>query len=233
MEFFTIDGLLNLFTLTGLEIVLGIDNVIFIALLVQNLQGKVRARARIIGLSLALIIRLLMLSGATWMMKLTDPLFSLFFIHFSGKSLFLIAGGLFLVVKSIKELLELFHAKEEQKSSSAQQEYWNIILQIIFIDVILSFDSIITAVGISSDMPIMVTAIMIAILVMLLASEPVGQFIYRNPSIKVLALAFIGFLGVFLTLAGVDIEIDKGYLYFSMLFAGLIEVINIKLRKNS
>ena len=232
MEFFTIDGLLNLFTLTGLEIVLGVDNIIFIALLVQNLQGKIRVRARIIGLALALVIRIIMLSGATWMMKLTEPLFSLLSFHFSGKSLLLIIGGLFLVVKSIKELLQLFSKEPDHSIVSPKKEYFNVILQIIFIDVILSFDSIITAVGISSDMPIMVTAIMIAILVMLIAAEPVGKFIYANPSIKVLALAFIGFLGVFLALAGVDIEIDKGYLYFSMLFAGLIEVINIRLRKN-
>lgn len=233
MEFFTSESILNLFTLTGLEIILGVDNVIFIALLVQHLEGKQRTNARITGLSLALIIRILMLFGATWMMKLTTPLFTLFSFPFSGRSLLLIVGGLFLVVKSMMEIYELFHqeATKEESNQIKECKYFKIISQIIFIDIILSFDSIITAVGISNDLPIMVIAVFIAMIVMLLASDPIGKYIYANPSIKVLALAFIWFLGIILVLAGINIEINKGYLYFSMLFAGIVEIINIKLRK--
>jgi predicted tellurium resistance membrane protein TerC len=232
MELFTSVNILSLFTLTGLEIVLGIDNVIFIALLVQHLKGKQRNRARFIGLSLALIIRVLMLFCASWIMQLKDPLFSL---PISGRSLLLIIGGLFLVIKSVMELIELFHEEAPKQSEEQTKEckYLKIISQIIFIDIILSFDSIITAVGISNNLSIMVIAVVIAIIVMLLASDPIGKYIYANPSIKVLALAFIGFLGVILVFAGFNIEINKGYLYFSMLFAGIVEVLNIKLDKKS
>ncbi|MGB4191921.1 MAG: TerC family protein [Rickettsiales bacterium] len=233
MELFTTQALLNLFTLTGLEIILGIDNVIFIALLVQHLEPKRRNKARIMGLSLALIMRVLMLLGATWIMKLTDPLFHLFSFPMSGRSLLLIFGGLFLVIKTILEIKEMFHPDDNQHQNNAQKEsrYLKIISQIIFIDIILSFDSIITAVGISDNFVIMVIAIVIAMIVMIVASKSIGDFIYNNPSIKVVALAFIGFLGLILVLAGFDIEINKAYLYFSMLFAGIVEVINIKLRK--
>ncbi len=233
MELFTSYNILNLFTLTGLEIVLGVDNVIFIALLVRHLQGRQRKKARLIGLSLALIFRVLMLFGATWIMQLTQPLFTIVSFEISGRDILLIIGGMFLVVKSIMELVELFYEEESAKEAqhSTECRYMKIISQIIFIDIILSFDSIITAVGISNELPVMVIAVVIAMIVMLLASEPIGKFIYANPTIKVLALAFIAFLGVMLVLAGVDIEINKGYLYFSMLFAGIVEVINIKLRK--
>ncbi len=233
MEFFTAAIILNLSTLTGLEIILGVDNVIFIALIVKQLQPKERYKTRIFGLSLALIFRILMLFGATWIMHMTHPLFTVFSFQFSGKNILLIAGGLFLIVKSIMEVMEMFkpenHSKENKNSQKTN--YLKIIIQIIFIDIILSFDSIITAVGISSNLMIMVTAVIIAMIVMLISSEPIGKFIYANPSIKLLALGFIGFLGIILVLAGVDIEIDKGYLYFSMLFAGVVEILNIKLRE--
>jgi predicted tellurium resistance membrane protein TerC len=231
MEFFATENLLNLFTLTGLEIILGIDNVIFIALLVQHLEGAKRTRARVFGLSLAFIARITMLFGATWIMKLTAPLFSILSFPFSGRSLLLISGGLFLVVKSILEVMELFQGEEHTNyKKSKKQSYAQVIAQIIFIDIILSFDSIITAVGISDNLSIMVIAIVIAMIVMLVSAEPIGKCLSKNPSIKVLALAFIGFLGVILVLAGFNIEIDKGYLYFSLLFAGIVETLNIKLR---
>ena len=232
MEFFTAEALLNLFTLTGLEIVLGVDNIIFIALLVQTLKGRERTKARTIGLSLALVVRIAMLFCATWMMKLTEPLFTLFNFAVSGRNLLLTIGGLFLVIKSSKDLLELFHEEHEQDQLTAKEDkYYKVIIQIIFIDIILSFDSIITAVGISNEFPIMVTAVVISMIIMLLASNRIGEFIYANPSIKVIALAFIAMVGVMLVLNGIDIEIDKGYLYFSMFFAGIVEAINMKLRK--
>lgn len=233
MELFTAEALLNLFTLTGLEIILGIDNVIFIALLVQHLEKKQRNKARVMGLSLALIMRVLMLFGATSIMKLTQPLFTAFTFDISGRSLLLILGGLFLVIKSIMELIDLFKPEHEEKKSSkaAETKYIKIISQIIFIDMILSFDSIITAVGMTNDFPIIVIAVVIAMIIMLVASDPIGRFIYEHPSIKVIALAFIAMVGVMLLFNGFDIYFDKGYLYFSMFFAGLVETINIYLRK--
>lgn len=232
MELLTTEVLFNLLTLTSLEIILGIDNVIFIALLIQHLEVKRRNRARIIGLSLAMIMRILMLLGATWIMKLTAPLFAIYSFSISGRSLLLILGGAFLVVKSILEIIELFEEHHEQDNKKSKEtRYSRIIGQIIFIDLILSFDSIITAVGISDNFSVMVIAIVIAIIVMILASNPIGQFISDNPSIKVIALAFIGFLGIILVFSGVDIEINKAYLYFAMLFSGIVEVLNIRLRK--
>ena len=233
MDFFESSALLNLFTLTGLEIVLGVDNVIFIALLVQHLQGAARTKARIIGLSLALIIRILMLFCATWIMQLTQPLFTLLSFPFSGRSLLLIIGGLFLVIKCIMEFLEMLEdtPEQEKKPETAETKFAKIIAQIIFIDIILSFDSIITAVGISNDFPIMVIAVVIAMLIMLFASSPIGNFIYANPSIKVAAIAFIALVGAMLVLSGIGIEINHGYLYSSMFFAGVVEWLNIKLRR--
>lgn len=232
MDFFTTEALLSLFTLTGLEIVLGVDNVIFIALLVQHLEGKRRHQARIIGLSLALIIRVLMLFSAVWIMKLVDPLFFIAKFAVSGRALLLWIGGLFLVVKAVMEIFEMFHEhKKDENKDSKETRFLKVITQIIFIDIILSFDSIITAVGISNHFPTMVIAVVIAMIVMLISSNSIGKFIYANPSIKVLALAFIALLGVMLILVGFDIHVDKGYLYFAMFFSGIVEFINIKLRK--
>lgn len=235
MEFFTLDIMMSLMTLTLLEVILGIDNVIFISVLVEKLEKKERTRTRTLGIGLALIIRVLMLFGATQIMKLTEPLFSIFGFGVSGKSLLLILGGGFLVFKGIHEIKEMFKesTKEDSKEISAKDKYFKIVSQIIFIDIILSFDSIITAVGISSNFPVMVIAIIIAMIVMLISAEPIGKFIYENPSIKILALAFIGFLGMILVLAGIDVEISKGYLYFSMLFSLVVETINVKLKKKA
>jgi predicted tellurium resistance membrane protein TerC len=235
MDFFTLQNIISLTTLSGLEVVLGIDNVIFIALLVQHLEKKDRNKVRIIGLSLALILRILMLFCATWIMKLTDPLFTLFSFAFSGRNLLLIIGGLFLVVKAIMEVYELFHHKEHEDNSekAKSNRYFSVVSQIIFIDLVLSFDSIITAVGMSNDFRIMVIAVVIAMIIMIISSNSIGDFIYKNPSIKVLALAFIGLVGAMLLLNGFNLYFDKGYLYFSFFFSGLVEFINIKLRKKS
>lgn len=232
MELFAAESLLNLVALTSLEIVLGIDNVIFIALLVQHLEGKERVKARVIGLSLALVMRVLMLLGANWIMQLTNPLFSVMQFSVSGRNLLLIIGGMFLIVKSIMELIELFEAKHEvEQNKQVSKKFFKIIWQIIFIDIILSFDSVITAVGMTNDIVVIIIAVVIAMVVMLLSSEPIGIFIYRNPSIKVVALAFIAMVGVMLVVNGFDIYFNKGYLYFAMFFAGIVETINIYLRK--
>lgn len=232
MDIFNYDTILSLLTLTGLEIVLGIDNVIFIALIVQNLEKNSRKKARFIGLSLALVIRILMLFFATWIMKLTHPLFTIFSFPISGRSLMLIFGGLFLIVKTIMEFIEMFSNEQHEKKQNETKSYSfsNAIIQIIFIDIILSFDSIITAVGLSDNLSVIVIAVVIAMLVMLASASTIGNFIYSNPSIKVLALAFVGLVGVMLFLNGFDIVFNKGYLYFAMFFSLMIEVLNSKLK---
>jgi predicted tellurium resistance membrane protein TerC len=236
MEFFTLDYLITFFTLSGLEIVLGIDNVIFIALLVHHLQKEQRKKARLIGLSLALVLRVLMLFGVAWIIKLKDPLFRLFNFDFSGRSLLLILGGLFLIVKSGMELVDMFgEAPHDPTNSSKKSTYWKTIGQIVFIDLILSFDSIITAVGMTEGMPhripVIITVIFIAMIIMLLSAKQIGEFIYKYQSIKVIALMFIVLVGVMLFLNGFDIYFDKGYIYFAMIFTLVTELINIMLHK--
>jgi predicted tellurium resistance membrane protein TerC len=233
MDFFNTEALLNLFTLTGLEIILGIDNVIFIALLVQHLEKNLRKKARFIGLSLALIFRIIMLFCATWIMKLTKPLFTIFSFDVSGRSLLLIIGGLFLVVKGALELIEMFKKDHQGPKESKETKFFKIISQIIFIDVILSFDSIITAVALTNELSIMIIAVVIAMIIMLISASKISKYIYENPSIKVLALAFIIMVGVLLTLNGFDIYIDKAYLYFAIFFSSTVEAINLRLRKRN
>lgn len=231
---FTLSNLLNLTTLTGLEIILGIDNVIFIALIVQHLPPHERSKARFIGLSLALILRVVMLLGVSWVIGLKEPLFELFGFDFSGRSLMLLSGGLFLIIKPIMEIVEMFqgdHGPHVHTSAEKRKSFMNVIIQIIFIDLVLSFDSVITAVGMTNNIPIIITAIVIAMAVMLLSAKPISDFISTYPSLKVIALAFIMLVGVVLVAAGFDIEIDKTYLYFSMFFSLSIEVINILLNK--
>lgn len=239
-SFFAAENLLTLLTLTGLEIVLGIDNVIFIALLVEHLKGRERVKARFIGLSLALILRIILLFGASWIIGLTQPLFTIFTMPFSGRSLLLIIGGLFLVVKSILETRQLFNEETKDTSETissakenkhAQKKFRSIITQIIFVDLILSFDSIITAVGMTNNLPVIIIAIFIAIGTMMISAKPIGNFIYQNPSIKVIALAFIFLVGVLLVGNGFNIDIPKPYLYFAMFFCMGVEIINILLRK--
>lgn len=233
MESFILsENLLNIFTLTSLEVILGIDNVIFIAILIQNLPVEKRKKARYIGLSLALILRIIMLLGASWIMKLTEPLFVLYNFDFSGRTLLLIIGGLFLLVKGCLELYELFDQKEIQLSQAKKNSaYWKSIAQIIFIDLILSFDSIITAIAMTENIYIIIFAIIVAILVMLFAAETIGAYIYKYPSIKIIALAFIMLVGVMLICNGFNIEFPKAYLYSTMFFSLFVESLNIRLQK--
>lgn len=232
----TANNLLDLATLSTLEIILGIDNVIFIALLIQHLRPEHRTKVRIMGLSLALIFRVIMLFGASYVMRLTKPIFLLFNHSFSGRDILLFGGGLFLVVKGLLELIELF--KQNIKLTRETEEkydnkFWKAIIQIIFIDLVLSFDSIIVAVGMSNNMLIMVSAITIAIIIMIISSGPIGNFIEKHPSIKVIALSFIIILGLLLICNAFNLNINKGYLYFAMFFTMLVEFINIMLRKRN
>jgi len=228
------DILLSIITLTFLEIVLGIDNLIFIALAVAKLPAKDRKVARAFGLSLALIIRILMLLTLSWVMSLTDPLFYVGSLGFSFKNFLLIFGGLFLIVKSGLEIgndvLGIHDSKEEKKVNAAKNMI-AAILQITLIDFIFSFDSIITAVGMTNNIPIIVTAIIISMILMLVASERLSYFLHTYPSLKIVALAFIFMIGVILLADGMHMVISKAYLYFALFFTISVESLNIIARK--
>jgi predicted tellurium resistance membrane protein TerC len=235
MEVLTYDIFFSLITLTFLEIVLGIDNLIFISLAVAKLPKRDRKAARIFGLSLALIIRVLMLLTLSWVMGLTQPLFYVGKIGFSFKNFLLIFGGLFLVVKSGFEIVNdvFFDHKEDSSSKkiNASKNMLSAILQIILIDFVFSFDSVITAVGMTDNIPVIVTAVVISMIVMLLASEKISYILNTYPSLKIVALAFIFMIGVILLADGFHLEISKGYLYFALFFTMSVESLNIVARK--
>ena len=236
MEFFAnIDNIITLITLTWLEIILGIDNVIFIAILVNKLDHNLRNKSRMIGLTLALVLRILLLFSAAWMINLTEPFITIWHFPFSGRNILLLLGGLFLVVKPIKEIITMFQGEDNNNDSvKLAGNFASIIGQIIFIDLILSFDSIITAVGIApNNLPVIIVAIIIAMVIMLIASRPIGDFIHDHPSIKVIALNFILLVGVFLVEDGLNIHLNKNYLYCAVAFATLTETINVLLAKKN
>lgn len=231
---FNLENLINFTTLSGLEIVLGVDNIIFLAIVVHHLPAHRRDFIRLMGLSLAIILRIIMLFGVSWLMTLTEPIITILEQEFSGRSLLLLAGGLFLIVKSLAEFHEIIGVshKQNENLTPAKQPEWRIILQIIFIDLILSFDSVIVAVGMVNNLYLIITAILLAMIVMLVCSKAIGEFMYHNPSIKVIGLAFIMLVGVFLMGDGIGIELPKGYLYFAMFFSLFVETFSIKLRNN-
>ena len=222
MDFFNYDILLSLVTLTFLEIILGIDNLIFIALVVQKLPKKNRQNARIFGLSLALIIRVLMLLTLSWVMSLTKPLFSIGENGISFKNLLLIFGGLFLIVKSGHEIIgDVFgsnHEAQENSKMNVAKNTIGAIIQIIIVDFVFSFDSVITAIGMTNNIPVIVVAVVISMIVMLLASESITHFLKTYPSLKIVALAFIFMIGVILLIDGFNFHASKGYLYFALFF---------------
>jgi predicted tellurium resistance membrane protein TerC len=222
-----------LITLTVLEIVLGIDNVIFISLLVQRLGRQAAKRARQIGLSLALIFRVALLFLLTWIIALQHPIFSILGRDFSWRDVVLFAGGVFLIYKGVQELHKTVEGPHSESAPSvAGAAFWTIIFQIILIDLVFSVDSIITAIGLAEDIEIMVIAVLIAIVIMYAASGWISEFISKHPTTKVLALAFLLLIGVALVADGLGFKIPRGYIYFSMAFAGLVEGINIAMRKN-
>lgn len=222
-----------LITLTVLEIVLGIDNVIFISLLVQRLGKQAAKRARQIGLSLALVFRIILLFFLTWIIALKAPVFTLFARDFSWRDIVLFAGGVFLIVKAVQELhKEVEGSHAITKPSIAAGAFWTIIFQIILIDIVFSVDSIITAIGLADDIEIMVIAVLIAIVIMYAASGWISDFISRHPTTKILALAFLLLIGIALVADGLGFKIPRGYIYFSMAFAGLVEGVNISMRRN-
>jgi len=221
-----------LLSLTALEIVLGVDNIIFISILVARLPADQRQRARVIGLGLAMLMRIGLLLSLAWMMRLTDPLFALPGTEISGRDLILIGGGLFLLAKSVMEIhSSLEGAGDEAQTDHPRGGFYGTLVQIAVVDIVFSLDSVITAVGMVTEVAVMVLAIVIAVGIMMFAAKPIGDFVDQHPTIKMLALAFLILVGVALIGEGFDLHIPKGYIYFAMAFAFGVEMLNLQLRK--
>jgi predicted tellurium resistance membrane protein TerC len=221
----------SLLTLTAMEIVLGIDNVVFISILTGKLPQSQQPLARRLGLTLALVMRLGLLFAISWVMGLTEPLFSVLEKSFSGRDLILLGGGLFLVGKASHEIYDKLEVSHEERGRSAPAVFGLVIGQIVVLDVVFSLDSVITAVGMAQHVFVMATAMVIAVLVMLVFAGRIGEFVLRHPSMKILALSFLLLIGVMLVADGMGQHIGKGYIYFAMAFALGIELLNMRFRK--
>ena len=221
-------------TLTLLEIILGIDNVIFISILTNQVDEKNRAKARTLGLGLAMVLRIALLLSLAWIMGLTAELFRVFDQGISGRDILLILGGLFLLGKATREIHNSLEVSlENERILSKPMGMLSVLVQIALIDLVFSFDSVITAVGLVEQVPIIIAAIMVAILVMIFASGAISRYIEAHPTVKMLALAFLLLIGLTLLLEGLEIHVPKGYIYFSMLFAFLVEILNLRGRPPS
>jgi predicted tellurium resistance membrane protein TerC len=232
----TTDGLVSLLTLCALEIVLGIDNVIFISIIASRLPAEQQNKARLTGLAAALLIRVSLLFAISWIIGLKDDLFVIFGEGISGKDLILIGGGLFLIAKSTSEIHGKMAGVGHHTSDAAKkaaQNFAAVILQIILIDIVFSFDSILTAVGLVQSLTIMVIAVIVSTLVMILFVNPVSRYVDANPTIKMLALSFLIMIGLLLVAEGFEIHFPKGYIYFAMAYSFVVELLNIRLRKKS
>ena len=218
-------------TLVVLEIVLGIDNIIFLSVLVERLPKLQRGSARILGLGFAMLTRIALLFSITWLATLRDPLFRALGTDVSGRDLILFAGGLFLIVKTVMELRDMLKGKVHARKPGVMNSFLIIISQIGIIDIVFSLDSVFTAVGLATHIEVMVAAIVISVLVMMVVSAGISRFIDRYPTIKVLALAFLGLVGAALIADSLELDIPQGYLYFAMAFAAAVEWINIRLRR--
>jgi predicted tellurium resistance membrane protein TerC len=219
---------IGLLTLTALEIVLGIDNVVFISILSGKLPVEQQARARRLGLLLALGTRILLLFSLSWIIGLTRPLFEVMEFEVTGRSLILILGGLFLLAKSTREIHHALEGAEEHREASVAPSFTSVLVQIMLLDIVFSLDSVITAVGMVDELAIMVVAVVIAIAVMLLFAEPLSAFVERHPTVKMLALSFLLLIGLNLILDGFDIHVPKGYVYFAMGFSVFVEMLNLR-----
>ena len=227
------DAWIALATLTALEIVLGIDNIIFISILVGRLPEERRNTARRLGLMLAMGTRILLLLSLAWMMKLTVPLFTVLSQAITGRSLILIGGGLFLLWKSVHEIHASLEGPEDGQTAvgAAAASFGGVLVQIAIIDIVFSLDSVITAVGLADQVSVMVLAILASVAVMMFAAKPIGEFVDRHPTIKMLALSFLVLVGATLVAEGFGTHVPKGYIYFAMAFSVAVETININLRK--
>ena len=231
-DLLTVENLIALLTLTGLEVVLGIDNIVFIAILAGKLDPSEQAKARRTGLALAMILRIALLLAIGWIMRLTSPLFSVLKQEISGRDLILIVGGLFLLAKATYEI----HHKIEDPHPHAstprvKASFRNVVLQILALDIVFSLDSVITAVGMAKHIGIMIAAVIIAVCIMLIFAGPVTAFIERHPTMKMLALSFLLLIGVVLVADGLGTHIGKGYIYFAMAFSLFVELLNLRVRR--
>jgi predicted tellurium resistance membrane protein TerC len=224
---------LALGTLLALEIVLGVDNVVFIAILAAKLPANQQKRARTMGLALALITRILLLLSLAWMIRLTAPLFSVLGQEFSGRDLILIVGGLFLIAKSTHEMHGRLEGEDGEGETRVFPSFWGVIVQILLLDIVFSLDSVITAVGMVDRIEIMITAVILALVVMLVAAGTIASFVDRHPTVKMLALAFLLLIGTTLIVEGFGQHIQKGYIYFAMAFSLFVEILNLRVRKVS
>ena len=227
------ESLIALLTLTVLEIVLGIDNIIFISILSGKLPKEQQNKARLTGLALAMITRILLLFSIVWIMKLTLPLFNVLDQEISGRDIILIVGGLFLIAKSTFEIHDKLEGEEGYRTAKAAKSFANVIIQILLLDIVFSLDSVITAVGMANNIVIMVLAVVIAVGVMMVSSKSISDFVEKHPTVKMLALSFLLLIGVSLIAEGLEQHIPKGYIYFAMAFSVFVEMLNLKMKSKT
>jgi len=228
--FLTSDGILALVTLTFLEVILGVDNVIFISILSTKLPAAVQMKARRAGLVAAMVMRIVLLMSIAWITRLTAPLFTVFTQDISGRDLIMIGGGLFLIGKATVEIHDRLEGEEGHGTTRVAPTFTAVIVQIMLLDVVFSLDSVITAVGMAEDIAIMVTAVVLAVGIMMFSAEPISMFVNRHPTVKVLALSFLLLIGMSLIGDGLGMHIPKGYIYFAMGFSVFVEMINLRVR---
>lgn len=219
-------------TLTALEIVLGVDNIIFISILVGRLPEHQRNYARRLGIGLAMVSRLLLLFSISWVMGLTEPWFNVLGNEISGRDLILIGGGLFLLAKATHEIHNSLEVEQTSNKAAVSGAFGMVLMQIAILDLVFSLDSVITAVGLVEHISLMAIAIIAAVIVMLIAAEPIGRFVDKHPTVKILALSFLILVGVTLMVEGFDVHVPKGYIYFAMAFSVVVEMLNIRMRRN-
>ncbi len=225
------ENLIALVTLTILEIVLGIDNVIFISILAGKLPVNQQQRARTVGLALAMIARIVLLFSISWLARLTTPLAHIFNVEITGRGLILMLGGMFLLYKSTTEIHDKLEGHRGHKSAQVVGSFSSVIVQILLLDLVFSLDSVLTAIGMANEIAVMVTAVVLAVAVMLFAAGPISDFVNRHPTVKMLALSFLLLIGVTLIAEGFEFHIPKGYVYFAMGFSIFVEMLNLRLRR--
>lgn len=230
--FFTLEAWIALATLTFLEIILGIDNIIFISIITNKLPENQQAKTRTLGLAAALIFRIALLVGITWIIGFTEPIFTIFSHAFSGRDIILGLGGIFLLAKSTSEIHHKIEGENEETKIKKQISVAGVILQIVLLDMIFSFDSILTAIGMTQHLIIMIVAVIIAIGIMMVAAGAISKFINNHPTLQMLALSFLILIGFMLILESIGTHVSKGYIYFAVFFSLFVEILNIQLKKN-